>query len=95
MEIEEYLLGMGIKPRYKGFDLLVYAIKLCQKRPSYLHEITTSLYPDMAEDLNITTGQAERNMRYAIRDAGIKDTTSEFLSYSILDLKLKRKNKEK
>lgn len=94
MEIEKYLLEKGIKPHYRGFKQLAYAIELCQKNPKYLQGVTTHLYPDISKDLSITIWQVEKNMRYAIINAGINKTVSEFLNFAILELKIRKENRK-
>lgn len=95
MEIEKYLLRKKIKPHYKGFKQLAYAIELCQKDETYLGGMTTRLYPDIADDLGTTKTQVERALRLAIRCAGIEQTLSEFIARAVLDIKLARFSKRK
>ena len=90
MEIEKYLLNKGIKPRYKGFAQLTYAIELCQKEKTYLGNFTTRLYKDIARDFATLQGRVERDMRFALRSAGNKEKLSEFISMAVFELKLSK-----
>lgn len=93
MEIERYLLDNGIKPHYRGFNQLAYAIELCQKNKKYMEGFTKWLYPDVAKDLKTTKTRVERDIRIALRCSGKNETISEFICKSILELKLLKKEK--
>lgn len=95
MEIEKYLLSKDIKPHYKGFKQLVYAIELCQKDETYFDGMTTRLYPDIAKDLNTLRSRVARDMRHAIKNAGHNQTLSEFIARAVLDLRLNKYAKRK
>lgn len=95
MEIEKYLLSKDIKPHYKGFKQLVYAIELCQKDNTYFDGMTTRLYPDIAKDLNTTQPRVERDLRFAVRSAGHNQTLSEFIARAVLELKIAKTTKRK
>lgn len=86
MKIENYLIEKGIKVSHKGFDFLVEAIKLMQRDRTYKNQMTTRLYPDVANNLNETATKVERGIRYAIDRAGIYLTNSEFILRAVMEL---------
>lgn len=94
MEIEKYLLEKGIKPHYKGFMPLTYAIELCQKDDKYLQGFTKWLYPDIANDLGLRETTVEKRMRNAIRLSGLNQSISEFIWRSIVEMRLQKLQEE-
>ena len=95
MEIERYLLDKGIKPHFKGFEYLTYAIEMCQKDKTYFNGMTTRLYPDIATDLKTLRSRVERDMRHAVKKAGHNQTLAEFIARAVLDLRLNKSVKRK
>ena len=67
--IYDFLIKIGIYPKLKGFDLLVYAVITVLKNPIYIHSITTTLYPTIAKAFEVSVACVERNMRNAIETA--------------------------
>lgn len=65
---EDILLEIGIQPSLVGFNQLVEALVLCCEDDSYLRDITSRLYPDVAKKLNTTAFKAERGIRHAIEN---------------------------
>lgn len=95
MEIEKYLLDKGIRPHYRGFKQLTYAIELCIKDDKYLQYFTKRLYPDVAKDLQINQTKVERDMRMALRSSNIDDCVSEFISKATLEIKINNTKKRR
>lgn len=93
MEIEKYLLSKGVKPHYKGFKQLVYAIELCKSDETYLDGVTTRLYPDIATDLCTTRSKVERDIRFAIQNSNSKNTIKAFINLAVLEMKIKKPKK--
>ena len=71
--IYEQLVKDGVNPAYIGFD---YFISSCQflidtgVRSKHF-AITKELYPAIADLHNVTPQSVEKNMRYALKSAGI------------------------
>lgn len=95
MEIEKYLLDKGVKPNYRGFYQLSYAIELCLNDKNYLQYFTKRLYPDVAKDMQITQIKVERDIRTALRNSNINDTISEFISRATLEIQINRAKKRR
>ena len=65
-DITSTLLSLGITPNLKGFDSIKQGISLIIADKSKYHQITKSLYPDIAKITGSTPGRVERSIRYAI-----------------------------
>lgn len=90
MNIEKYLLEIGIKPHLKGFYFLADAIRLVTKDVAYLKKITTRLYPSIAEKHGETTSGVERAIRNAINTSETeqKSKPSQFIGEHSIKIKL-------
>ena len=86
MTIEGYLLGKKIKPIYKGFDILVEAIKLVTSNKEYQRQMSNMLYPKLAELFNGTSGQMQQAMRNAIKRTGLGITPSAFIALAVVEI---------
>lgn len=64
--IAEHLKNVGMPHHLIGYNYAVYAIKLGVSDPEYLRNITSRLYPDIADKYNTTPSRAERAIRHAI-----------------------------
>ena len=67
--ITRALFELGIKPRFKGFSILVKVLELTTEDPSYLYKTTTDVYPKIAQQLGVKTASIERNIRTALYNA--------------------------
>lgn len=65
-DITSILFRLGITPNLKGFDSIKQGISLIIADKSKYHQITKSLYPDIAKITGSTPGRVERSIRYAI-----------------------------
>lgn len=91
MNIEKYLIRVGIKPHLKGFYFLSDAIDLVMKDVKYLQKMTTRLYPFIAEKHDETPSKVERAMRHAIETSTLKrkpkPTNAQFISEHAIEIK--------
>lgn len=60
------LCRMHAGKRYKGYECLLYAVRLCMEDETALNSITKSLYPEIGRALRLTRQSVERNIRYLI-----------------------------
>lgn len=65
----EALWNVGVPAHLKGFEALHDAIKLVSEDSTYLHSITTRLYPQVAVLQDASAAKVERTMRHAIHIA--------------------------
>lgn len=79
MEIEKYLINKGINAGLIGFDYLTEAIELIRKDSAYKHLVTKRLYPEIAKTFKATPLSVDRSMKYALKQANIKTTLSDFI----------------
>lgn len=70
-DITETLISLKIPPEMSGFDYLREAIIACFVDPAFQNNITTRLYPTLAETFDANQMHIERNMRSAIEKARI------------------------
>ena len=70
-DVTEILISLKIPPEMSGFDFLREAIIACFIDPSYQNNVTTKLYPFLAESFDTNRMHIERNMRNAIEKAQI------------------------
>lgn len=61
--VQALLHRLGIRATYSGFHYLTYAIVLSLEDDSYLHKLTTALYPAIAAQFHTTPACVERSMR--------------------------------
>ncbi len=77
-QIDKYYSRFGIKRTLCGSIYLIEAIKLCIDDDSLLHRnITTKLYPLVAEKFEVSSIQVERAIRNLINICYNNDTLSE------------------
>lgn len=71
--LESRIMGViqriGLPPGSKGYHYSQYAIKRLVEDRSLMEQITTKLYPEIAEKYGSTVGRVERNIRHAIETA--------------------------
>lgn len=93
-----YLLHkIGIPANMNGFRYIRTALLMIYEDSNLLNQITTRLYPELAEIYNTTYICVERCIRYAIDYAwkyGNKDLLNEMFEYTIVSSKKNLKNSE-
>lgn len=87
MNIEKYLLKIGIQPHLKGFYLLADAIDLVIKDRSYLRNVTKKLYVEIAKKNNETPIIVERAMRHALQSSQQQLSITSFVSKHAIEIK--------
>lgn len=94
-EIVAYLLEMGVKPHYKGFDYLVQALMITASAPGHIS--IGEVYTRVAEVFEITKPQVERCIRTVIStycespESGMRRayTNAEFIFLCTRQLKIR------
>lgn len=76
----------GFKHNLLGFDYILEAISLIIEDRKYLRNVTSMLYPDIAEHYGTTPNRVERAIRHSIESCSIKMTNSEFLAKAVDDI---------
>ena len=66
-EIEYLIRSLGIGATYRGYEYLIYGIRLCLSDENYLLFVSKYLYPDIARHYNTTSYSVERDIRTVIR----------------------------
>ena len=66
-EIEYLIRSLGIGATYRGYEYLIYGIRLCLSDENYLLFVSKYLYPDIARHYNTTSYSVERNIRTVIK----------------------------
>ena len=69
--IIQLLLKVGIDPSHVGYDYLREAIMLGYSDRKYLRNITSALYPKIAEINGVTITSVEKSIRHAISKIAI------------------------
>lgn len=64
--IEKLLRKLGVSVRMTGYKYIRDAIIFAIKNPDSLASITKSIYPEIAESYQTSSGNVERNIRYVI-----------------------------
>ena len=67
--VAKQLMSLGITPNYTGYDQAVYAVTLSSSHPEFLREVSTRLYPAVAEHCGTSWKAVERNLRTIINTA--------------------------
>lgn len=68
-EVSDIILTLGIPARFKGYSYLQAAIIITVLEPGLINEVTTKLYPIIAQQFNTNKQRVERAMRFAIETA--------------------------
>lgn len=66
-EIEYLIRSLGIGATYRGYEYLIYGIRLCLSDENYLLFVSKYLYPDIARHYNTTSYSVERDIRTVIK----------------------------
>lgn len=73
-EIEYLIRSLGIGATYRGYEYLIYGIRLCLSDENYLLFVSKYLYPDIARHYNTTSYSVERDIRTVIKSVGSTET---------------------
>lgn len=69
-QISELLIQLGFSMAHKGFHYIKYTIMLAiHESDSYLYNLSTMLYPRLADEFKTSTSGVERAIRYSIEFA--------------------------
>jgi len=85
-EAAKILTDLGVPAHFKGFGYLKTAVALAVEDRSFLHSITSRLYPQVADVYGVTPVHVERSMRHAIEVTwmrGNMDLIHYLFAYSI------------
>ena len=66
--IRDLLLYLGTPDHLNGYDMAVYAIKLCIEDRNYLNKISRVLYPEVADKFNTYPCRVERAIRFLVSE---------------------------
>lgn len=86
MNIEKYLLKIGIQPHLKGFYFLAEAIDLVIKNHSYLKNVTKKLYVEIANNNDESIKSVIRAMTHAIRSTHSNLSITKFISKHAIEI---------
>lgn len=65
-ELKKILIHMGITPNYKGYEYILFAMKLIFEKPLCLQAVTKELYPEIAKECLTDWRAVEHGIRIAI-----------------------------
>ena len=65
-ELKKILIHMGITPNYKGYEYILFAMKLIFEKPVCLQYVTKELYPEIAKKCLTDWRAVEHSIRMAI-----------------------------
>lgn len=68
-KIIRIFMAMGIPSNLKGYQYLREAVKMTINEPDVITQITTRIYPELAERFHTSPSNVERSMRHAIETA--------------------------
>ena len=66
--IRDLFLYLGAPDHLNGYDMAVYAIKLCIQDRNYLNKISLVLYPEVADKFNTIPSRVERAIRFLVSE---------------------------
>lgn len=80
-----HTLGMGMSERHIGTKMLRHAANFAAEQQSahswaWQMMVTKNIYPEVARAFGSTTSRVERNIRTAIKAAGIKEASGEVIA---------------
>ena len=84
--ISVLLKDLGVTPGLSGYQHLRYAIGITMDDMSLVHNVTTRLYPMIAEHFNTTASRTERCIRHAVETAwnrGNLTTQGKIFGYTV------------
>lgn len=62
----EMLKELGVPTNILGWEYIVYAVELLDKKPAMIYNVTKELYPAIAKEYDTTSSRVERAIRHAI-----------------------------
>lgn len=65
-KIRKLLLNLGFSPKLDGYNYICYAIPLILTEREYLKNLTTGLYPIIADMFSVKAHCVERSIRHAL-----------------------------
>lgn len=68
-KISEILLKTGVRPHYKGYELLLRAMKLILEDPTILKSQVRRLYPEVGRLSGVSPAAVERAIRFSLAQA--------------------------
>lgn len=95
--VSDMLKNIGMPPHLIGYSYVEYAIRISVEDPSYLRDITSRLYSEVARTFDTTSSRAERAIRHAIEvafDRGDQDAIRDIFGNTISVDKGKLTNSE-
>ncbi len=84
--IADLLCNLGVPSHLLGYRYISHAVKLVYADPTYLKQITSRLYPDVAKAFDTTYSRVERAIRHCVVVAferGSLETIHEVFGYAI------------
>lgn len=96
-KIIRIFMAMGIPSNLKGYQYLREAVKMTINEPDVITQITTRIYPELAERFHTSPSNVERSMRHAIETAwerGKKENIDSLFGLKIYDRNEKPTNSE-
>lgn len=69
IDITEIMLGLGLNPKYIGFEYLRSAVEVFYRKNDLEERLTTEIYPKVAERFETTIVVVERSIRMLILDS--------------------------
>ena len=80
-----HTLGMGMSERHIGTKMLRYAANFAAEQQSanswaWQMMVTKNVYPEVARAFGSTSSRVERNIRAAVKAAGINESNGELIA---------------
>lgn len=96
-KVKRAMLELGVPDNIKGHRYLAYSLELVINDPEYIEQVTSILYPKIAEKFNTTPSRVERAIRHAIEntwDRILPETCDKYFGGTISPFKGKPTNSE-
>lgn len=96
-KIIRMFMAIGIPSNLKGYRYLCEAVKMTINEPDVITQITTRIYPELAEQFHTSPSNIERSMRHAIETAwerGKRENIDSLFGLRIYDRNEKPTNSE-
>lgn len=65
-ELNNILIKLDITPNYRGYEYIVYAIRLIFEKPERLQYVTKELYPGVAQQYRTDWRAVEHSIRISV-----------------------------
>lgn len=85
VKVTDIMKEIGFSANIKGYNYFRAAVVLAYEDESYVENITTKLYPEIAKDFDTTPSKVERAIRYSIERVcfcGDVDAVEKYFTYS-------------